>query len=163
FDCARLGGGLRQEDRILGISGSVAARIWILRQCSPNQPPVMLSGAGRFPERLHLAISAQRLLSRLHVNYHALHAACPRWCMDFLTVEPLLRWNENQQQYLDIRVFGGNRPVSCRFILAGAFLMLAWLAPASARDIALISNKANTPTNLNLVDLVKICKGQTNH
>ena len=41
--------------------------------------------------------------------------------------------------------------------------MLVWLAPASARDIALISNKANAPTNINLVELVKICKGQTNH
>jgi ABC-type phosphate transport system substrate-binding protein len=41
--------------------------------------------------------------------------------------------------------------------------MLAWIAPASARDIALISNKANAPTNINLVELVKICKGQTNH
>lgn len=41
--------------------------------------------------------------------------------------------------------------------------LLGWTAPAAAKDIALISNKANHVDTVSLPDLVKICKGQTNH
>lgn len=34
---------------------------------------------------------------------------------------------------------------------------------AAARDLALISNKANSVSALTLPDLVKVCKGQSNH
>lgn len=34
---------------------------------------------------------------------------------------------------------------------------------AAARDMALVSNKSNDVTMLTLPDLIKICKGQTNH
>jgi hypothetical protein len=40
------------------------------------------------------------------------------------------------------------------------FLLLA-AAFASARDLALVSNKANTISALNVPDLVKVCKAQT--
>ncbi|HYA25601.1 MAG TPA: substrate-binding domain-containing protein [Terriglobales bacterium] len=45
------------------------------------------------------------------------------------------------------------------------FLMiwLGWTAPAAAKDIALVSNKANHVETVTLPDLVKICKGQSNH
>jgi len=47
------------------------------------------------------------------------------------------------------------------FILAlGLFGVSAF---AGARDMALVSNKANTVTVMTLPDLVKICKGQVNH
>lgn len=40
-------------------------------------------------------------------------------------------------------------------------ILLGWTAPAAAKDIALISNKANHVDSVSLPDLVKICKGQT--
>ena len=47
------------------------------------------------------------------------------------------------------------------FILALGLLGVSALA--GARDMALVSNKANTVTVMTLPDLVKICKGQVNH
>lgn len=44
-----------------------------------------------------------------------------------------------------------------------ALITLGWTVPAAAKDIALISNKANHVDTISLPDLVKICKGQTNH
>jgi hypothetical protein len=44
-----------------------------------------------------------------------------------------------------------------------ALLTLGWSALAPAKDIALISNKANHVDAVSLADLVKICKGQTGH
>lgn len=34
---------------------------------------------------------------------------------------------------------------------------------AAARDLAIVSNKANSVSSITLPDLVKVCKGQTNH
>jgi hypothetical protein len=42
-------------------------------------------------------------------------------------------------------------------------LMLSSASPAAARDLALVSNKANTVTAVTVSDLVKLCKAQTNH
>lgn len=42
------------------------------------------------------------------------------------------------------------------------FFCVASLSVAFARDLAVVSNKANGVSALALVDLVKICKGQTN-
>lgn len=47
------------------------------------------------------------------------------------------------------------------FILA--LVILTASALAGARDMALVSNKANSITVMTLPDLVKICKGQINH
>jgi ABC-type phosphate transport system substrate-binding protein len=42
-------------------------------------------------------------------------------------------------------------------------MLVSWSAPAAGKDIALISNKRNHVEAVSLPDLVKICKGQTNH
>jgi ABC-type phosphate transport system substrate-binding protein len=39
-------------------------------------------------------------------------------------------------------------------------LMLAWAGMASAKDVALIANKANGLTGMTMPDLIKVCKGQ---
>ena len=48
-----------------------------------------------------------------------------------------------------------------RFPLISIFILLS-AALASARDLALISNKANTMNAITLPDLVKVCKAETN-
>lgn len=42
-------------------------------------------------------------------------------------------------------------------------ILLGYSTLAAAKDIALISNKGNTLTGITLPDLIKVCKGQTNH
>ena len=49
-----------------------------------------------------------------------------------------------------------------RFFRVFVFVMLA-ASLASARDLALVSNKTNTVGAINLPDLVKLCKAQTTH
>src|SRR5579863_3242048 len=49
-----------------------------------------------------------------------------------------------------------------RAVVASLFL-LASVTLAAARDLAFVSNKANAVTAVTLPDLLKICKGQTNH
>lgn len=44
----------------------------------------------------------------------------------------------------------------CLFLAVSASL-------AAARDLALVSNKANSVSTLSVPDLVKVCKGQTGH
>jgi ABC-type phosphate transport system substrate-binding protein len=52
--------------------------------------------------------------------------------------------------------------LSCR-VAMGVFLIVAVLgAEALAKDLALVSNKANSVTEVSLPELVKICKGQIN-
>lgn len=49
-----------------------------------------------------------------------------------------------------------------RRIIRIALFLVAGLAAASARDIAVVSNKANAVSAITLPDLVKVCKAQTN-
>lgn len=43
------------------------------------------------------------------------------------------------------------------------WLVLAgWSVAASAKDIALVSNKSNGVTDVSMTELIKMCKGQTN-
>ncbi|MGH7489024.1 MAG: substrate-binding domain-containing protein, partial [bacterium] len=42
-------------------------------------------------------------------------------------------------------------------------LIVAGTALAAAKDVALVSHKANAVTTVSLAELVKICKGQMNH
>lgn len=49
-----------------------------------------------------------------------------------------------------------------RFLLISIFVMIS-ASLASARDLALISNKSNALGGLTLAELVKVCKAQTNH
>lgn len=46
--------------------------------------------------------------------------------------------------------------------MIAALFLLASVSQAAARDLAFVSNKANTINTLTLADLVKVCKGQTN-
>lgn len=50
-----------------------------------------------------------------------------------------------------------------RRILALSLFLAASLSLAAARDLALVSNKVNPVSTITLPDLVKVCKGQTNH
>ena len=43
------------------------------------------------------------------------------------------------------------------------FVATAGVSLAAARDLAVVSNKANSVSALAIPDLMKICKGQTNH
>jgi ABC-type phosphate transport system substrate-binding protein len=79
--------------------------------------------------------------------------------MTFVTVEPRARFLENQQQqsYLvGASVSYGKTLALCLFLAAGTAL-------ASARDLAVVSNKTNGISTLTMPDLLKVCKGQTNH
>ena len=50
-----------------------------------------------------------------------------------------------------------------RSLFAFVAILLVGSVLSAARDLALISNKANHVETMAVVDLVKICKGQTNH
>ncbi|MGC2477132.1 MAG: hypothetical protein WA485_22535 [Candidatus Sulfotelmatobacter sp.] len=49
-----------------------------------------------------------------------------------------------------------------RRIVSIALFLVAGVASASARDLAVVSNKANGVSTITLPDLVKVCKAQTN-
>jgi len=49
-----------------------------------------------------------------------------------------------------------------RFLRLSVFVLLS-VSLASARDLALVSNKANNLGAITLADLVKVCKAQTSH
>ncbi len=51
--------------------------------------------------------------------------------------------------------------LSCRTLSFCLFLAVS-VSLAAARDLALVSNKANAVSAITLPDLVKVCKGQTN-
>jgi hypothetical protein len=50
-----------------------------------------------------------------------------------------------------------------RHFLRITILVLISASIASARDLALVSNKSNAVSGVTLPDLVKVCKAQTNH
>lgn len=52
--------------------------------------------------------------------------------------------------------------VAYRRILSVVLLLTAGVTLAAARDLALVSNKANALTSMSIADFVKICKAQTN-
>jgi ABC-type phosphate transport system substrate-binding protein len=80
--------------------------------------------------------------------------------MTFVTVEPFPQLQENQWHTL-VRLAGAS--VSYCKTLALSIFILSALCLASARDLAVVSNKANAVSSLTLPDLAKVCKGQTNH
>jgi ABC-type phosphate transport system substrate-binding protein len=51
--------------------------------------------------------------------------------------------------------------VLCQRVLAVWLLIAGWSAVAVAKDLALVSNKANSLTEVSMPDLIKICTGQT--
>jgi ABC-type phosphate transport system substrate-binding protein len=52
--------------------------------------------------------------------------------------------------------------VFCRRTLIVCLFFVSSVSLAAARDLALVSNKANSVSAVTFPDLVKICKGQTN-
>ena len=78
--------------------------------------------------------------------------------MTFVTIEPPGKLHENRK---DKGLFCPGDGVSyCRVVIFGlVFAVSASLA--AARDLAVVSNKANTVTAMTLPDLVKVCKAQT--
>jgi len=59
-------------------------------------------------------------------------------------------------------VAGEGKKLFYRRAMIVSIFLLASVSLAAARDLAFVSNKANTINTLTLVDLVKVCKGQTN-
>lgn len=59
--------------------------------------------------------------------------------------------------------FAGELRVLCQRFLRIAVFVLLGASLASARDIALVSNKSNALGALTVADLVKLCKAQTTH
>ena len=55
-----------------------------------------------------------------------------------------------------------HRRTLSRRTLSFCLFLAASVSSAGARDLALVSNKANAVSTLTLPDLVKVCKGQTN-
>jgi hypothetical protein len=53
--------------------------------------------------------------------------------------------------------------VSHRRTLSVVLFLIASVAGAAARDLAIVSNKVNSVSSITLPDLVKVCKGQTGH
>ena len=50
-----------------------------------------------------------------------------------------------------------------RKLISVVLFFAAGVSLAAARDLALISNKSNTVSTIALPELIKVCKGQTNH
>ena len=80
--------------------------------------------------------------------------------MTFVTFEPCLQIHENQW-HGRFRLAGAC--VSYRRTLRLGLFILSAISVGSARDLAVVSNKSNTVSAISLPDLVKVCKGQTNH
>jgi ABC-type phosphate transport system substrate-binding protein len=51
--------------------------------------------------------------------------------------------------------------VLCRRVFGVCLAVAGWSAGAVAKDLALVSNKSNSVTEVSMPDLIKICKGQT--
>jgi ABC-type phosphate transport system substrate-binding protein len=79
--------------------------------------------------------------------------------MALVTVESPPRLHENPLQgrfrLAGEHVFYRKTLIACLFLAASVSL-------AAARDLALVSNKANSISVITLPDLIKVCKGQSN-
>lgn len=75
-----------------------------------------------------------------------------------MTVEPMSKFHENRH-IRDSWIAGAS--VFYRRAFTLIVLLVASVPLAAARDLAVVSNKANSVSTLALADLVKICKGQT--
>jgi len=78
--------------------------------------------------------------------------------MTFVTVEPPSGFRENRCK-ADFRLAGES--VFNRKTLALCIFLAVSVSLAAARDLALVSNKANAISAITMADLIKVCKGQT--
>ena len=67
---------------------------------------------------------------------------------------------ENPSRHSGFTTSGDMLQVSPKLLIA--VLALASVQLASAKDVALVSNKSNDTQTISLPDLIKVCKGQTN-
>lgn len=58
---------------------------------------------------------------------------------------------------------GEGKKLFYRRAMIVSLFLLASVSLAAARDLAFVSNKANTVNAITVADLIKVCKGQTNH
>jgi len=79
--------------------------------------------------------------------------------MALVTVESPLHLHENPLQG---RFCLAGEHVFYRKTLTACLFLAASVSLAGARDLALVSNKANSITVITLPDLIKVCKGQNN-
>lgn len=82
----------------------------------------------------------------------------PRLSYDLSYVEDVTDLHENWRDRFPV---AGAGVLNRRILIASLFIMSA-IPFAAARDLAVVSNKANTLAGITLPDLVKISKGQTN-
>lgn len=80
---------------------------------------------------------------------------CLQRYMPFVTVEPLPEFHDNRRE--DTLSTGDGVD---RRILILCLLVTAAVSQSAARDLALVSNKANALTAITLPDLIKVCKAQ---
>jgi ABC-type phosphate transport system substrate-binding protein len=69
---------------------------------------------------------------------------------------------EENQDATEFCLENRRRALAVQRILVSTLILLGSTFLAQARDVALVSNKANSVTLLTMPELVKICKGQTN-
>lgn len=79
--------------------------------------------------------------------------------MTFVTVEPPLDFRENHCKAGSALL---ESAVSYRQTLSLCVFLAAGISLATARDLALVSNKSNSVSAITLPDLVKFSRGQTN-
>jgi ABC-type phosphate transport system substrate-binding protein len=83
---------------------------------------------------------------------------CLYWYITLPIIEPVAEFEDNHHTDAS----WGGKVKAYRIAMLG-LLAVSWTTLAGAKDIALISNKTNHVDGVSLPELVKICKGQTNH
>lgn len=83
----------------------------------------------------------------------------PHRCVTLVTFDPV-PISLKIRGHGDFRLVGAK--VFYRRILAVCLLVASSVSLASARDLAVVSNKSNALSTLTLPDFVKVCKAQTN-
>jgi len=78
---------------------------------------------------------------------------------DLSYVEPVTQFHENRRRGLFCL---GGASVFYRKMISTSLFLAVSVSLAAARDLAVVSNKANSLATLSLSDLVKVCKAQTN-
>lgn len=80
--------------------------------------------------------------------------------MALVTVESPLHFHENPCKADSVLP---ESTLVYRKTLTACLFLAASVSLAAARDLALVSNKANSITVITLPDLIKVCKGQSSH
>jgi len=84
----------------------------------------------------------------------------PRGDVTLVTYDPVTDIHDNHS--IGGFRLGGSDDVFYRKVLITGLLLAAGASLAAARDLAVVSNKANALSAITVPDLVKVCKAQTN-